>query len=33
MRCGNRVIEIDNKEESKKIIKSFLCARKNLKTT
>lgn len=23
MRCGNRVIEIDNKEESKKIIKSF----------
>ena len=24
MRCGNRVIEIDNKEEIKKIIKTFL---------
>lgn len=30
MRCGNRAIEIDNKIESKKIIKSFLCTRKNL---
>ncbi len=30
MRCGNRVIEIDNKNESKKIVKSFLCSRKNL---
>ncbi len=29
MRCGNRVIEIDNKEESKKIIKSFLIDMKN----
>lgn len=24
MRCGNRVVEIENKEEAKKIIKSFL---------
>lgn len=29
MRCGNRVIEIDNKEESKNIIKSFLGAENN----
>ncbi len=29
MRCGNRVIEIDNKEESKKIIKSFLGINEN----
>ena len=31
MRCGNRVIEIDNKEESKKIIKSFLGINENKK--
>ncbi len=29
MRCGNRVVEINEKEESKKIIKSFLLNRKN----
>ncbi len=29
MRCGNRVVEINEKEESKKIIKSFLLHRKN----
>lgn len=29
MRCGNRVIEIDNKEESKNIIKSFLGVENN----
>lgn len=29
MRCGNRVIEIDNKEESKSIVKSFLGAKNN----
>lgn len=30
MRCGNRVIEINSKEESKKIIKSFLETKNNL---
>lgn len=30
MRCGNKVIEIDSKEESKKIIKSFFSVKNNL---
>lgn len=30
MRCGNRVIEIDTKKESKKIIKSFFSVKNNL---
>ena len=30
MRCGNRVIEMNSKEESKKIIKSFFSVKNNL---